>query len=227
MKTIDEFEIAAARLLLSAMDKVLARAHNVAPIFEWRKKPKGFRGLAYLIIEQQVSTASAKAIIQKFTSALGDVTPARTSEFGEERLRQVGLSGQKARYIALLAEACLAGELDFGKLRKMEDEVAIEKLISLKGIGRWTAEAYLLFGEGRLDLFPAGDLALQEGYRLAANRKKRPNEKELQAIAMKWRPHRGAAALLLWAYYAHGKSLSKGQPAEARKRTLLNSASSA
>jgi DNA-3-methyladenine glycosylase II len=209
-------DIAAARLSLSRMDDVLSKAHDVAPVFKWRKKPKGFKGLAFLIIEQQVSTASANAIIKTFTTGLGSVTPANTLAAGESRLKTFGLSGQKAGYIHLLARACADGELNFAKLRKLPDDDAIAELVRLKGIGRWTAEAYLMFSEGRTDLFPAGDLALQEGYRLAAHRKTRPTEKELYKIAEKWRPNRGIAALLLWAYYGHRKSRPQKPPVNAR-----------
>lgn len=209
MKPYKVIDIAGTRRSLSEMDEALATAHALAPIFVWRKRPKGFKGLAYLILEQQVSTASARAIIAKFETALGSATPENTLRYGEQNLRAVGLSGQKAKYVTILAEACLSGDLDFSKLRKMNDEQAIEKLMEIKGIGRWTAEAYLMFGEGRTDLFPAGDLALQEGYRLASGRKSRPSEKELYIIAQNWRPNRGIAALLLWSYYAHSKSAAK------------------
>jgi DNA-3-methyladenine glycosylase II len=199
-------DIAAARLSLSRMDDVLSKAHDVAPVFKWRKKPQGFKGLAFLIIEQQVSTASANAIIKKFAAGLGAVTPRHVLAAGESKLKTLGLSGQKASYIYLLARACAEGDMNFAKLRKLTDDDAIAELVRLKGVGRWTAEAYLMFGEGRTDLFPAGDLALQEGYKLAAHRKTRPTEKELYKIAEKWRPNRGIAALLLWAYYGHRKS---------------------
>ncbi len=132
---------------------------------------------------------------------MGEVTAQTVLAHDIEALRALGLSGQKARYVTILAEAQLSGALDFERLRAMDDDAAVQALTSLKGIGRWTAEAYLMGCEGRTDLFPAGDLALQEGLRLAEGAEQRLNEKALYARAEAWRPYRGVAAHLLWSYY--------------------------
>jgi DNA-3-methyladenine glycosylase II len=121
-------------------------------------------------------------------------------------LRTFGLSRPKALYVQGIAEAEASGTIDFAHLETLSDEEAIEKLTELKGVGLWTAEVYLMFCEGRTDLFPAGDLALQEGFRLAARKKNRPSEKNLYALAERWHPNRGVAANLLWSYYSGVRS---------------------
>jgi len=193
--------VAAARRMLAARDAALARADAATAPFEWRFKTRGFVSLAKIIVEQQVSTASADAIWGRLAAGLGAVTPETVMTCDEARLKTFGLSSQKARYVRGLAEAQIAGVIDLNTLDTLDDETAVAELVSLKGVGRWTAEAYLLGCEGRTDVFPAGDLALQEGLRLADGAGARLSEKALYARAEAWRPNRGVAALLLWAYY--------------------------
>ena len=119
------------------------------------------------------------------------------------------LKEQGARYVIALAEAASEGRIDFDRLRELDDGAAVAELIALKGIGRWTAEVYLMFCDGRRDLFPAGDLALQEGLRMAEGTQVRMGEKALYARAECWRPYRGVAAHLLWAYFAEMKRLAR------------------
>jgi DNA-3-methyladenine glycosylase II len=189
--------IAAARAHLAAADPALARLHEVTPRFEWRLRPGGFFGLARLIIAQQVSLASAEAIWSRLEAGLGEVAAAQVLACGEPGLLQYGLSRPKARYLHALAEA--APELE--ALKGMDDAEAIAALTALKGIGRWTAETYLMFCEGRLDVFPAGDVALQEAMRWVDRADDRPDEKAAYARAERWTPYRGVAAHLLWACY--------------------------
>ncbi len=165
-------------------------------------RPGGFAGLLQMIVEQQVSTAAAAAIWRKLSVGLGDVTPEIVSRTEEDALRALGLSLQKARYARGMAEAHLAGHPNFDALSALPDEEAVAALTALKGVGRWTAELYLLFCEGRADVFPAGDLALQEGLRMAEGAPVRLSEKALYLRAEAWRPNRGVAAHLLWAYYS-------------------------
>ncbi len=202
-------KIAEARMALIARDPALAVAHAATPIFAWRTKPRGFSGLAKLILEQQVSVASAAAIWSRLEQGLGSVTAQTVLTHDADALKRFGLSIQKARYIRALAEASNDGRLDFTRLRKLDDEKAVAVLTGLHGIGRWTAEAYLMFGEGRSDLFPAGDLALRESLRLAEGATERLSEKVLYLRAERWRPYRGVAALLLWSYYAEQKRAAK------------------
>jgi DNA-3-methyladenine glycosylase II len=195
-------KIRCARAALAAADPALATADAAVPPFPWRNQVGGYAGLTRMIISQQVSTASANAIWARFEAGLGVVTPEAVLALDETALRGFGLSGQKARYVRAIAEAHLAGAPDFDKLPALADEEAITALTAIKGVGRWTAELYLLFAEARLDAFPAGDLAIQEGLRLAESGEARFNEKQLYARAEAWRPYRGVAAHLLWAYYS-------------------------
>jgi DNA-3-methyladenine glycosylase II len=210
VKSPSEDQIAAARAWLARADRGLARADAAAPPFPWRLRPGGFAGLLQMIVEQQVSTAAAAAIWRKFSAGLGEVTPAKVAAADEATLRGLGLSLQKARYALAMAEAALAGQPDFSALSGLTDSEAVAELVRLKGVGLWTAELYLLFCEGRLDVFPAGDLALQEALRVADRAAARLGEKALYARAEAWRPYRGVAAHLLWSYYA---ALKRGEVA--------------
>jgi DNA-3-methyladenine glycosylase II len=193
----DAETIAAARAHLAAADPALARLHQVTPEFEWRLRPGGFLGLAKLIVAQQVSLASADAIWVRLEAGLGEVTPAAVLIESEAGLLKFGLSRPKARYLHALAEA--APELQ--ALKAVSDAEAIAALVALKGIGRWTAETYLMFCEGRMDVFPAGDVALQEAMRWADRADSRPDEKAAYARAECWSPYRGVAAHMLWRCY--------------------------
>jgi DNA-3-methyladenine glycosylase II len=129
------------------------------------------------------------------------VTPETVAATDIPGLRALGLSAPKARYVRAIAEAHLCGATDLGSLHGLDDAAAADVLCGLTGVGRWTADIYLMFCEGRRDVFPAGDLALQEGLRMAEGWPLRPSERELLARAELWRPHRGVAAHLIWAYY--------------------------
>ncbi len=153
-----------------------------------------------MIVDQQVSTASAAAIWARVESGLGEVTGERILAH-EEGLAGLGLSGPKIRYLKALAEAERDGQIDFGALPRLDDSAAIAALTSLTGIGRWTAEVYLMFCEGRLDVFPAGDIALQEAMRWVDRAELRLGEKAAYARAELWRPYRSVAAHMLWAAY--------------------------
>lgn len=201
-------QIAAARACLAALDPALARVDAAITPFEWRRKTGGFAGLVGLIIEQQVSVASARAIVARVEAGLGEITPARVLECDIEALRALGLSIQKARYLHNVAQAQSDANLSLETVTCLDDEAAIERLTQIKGIGRWTAEAYLLSREGRTDLLPAGDLALQEALRAADGGEQRPSTRELSQRAIGWSPHRGVAAHMLWAYYG---ALKRGE----------------
>lgn len=191
----------AAREALAAADPALARAHAVLPPFEWRLRPGGFEGLFRMIVEQQVSVAAAASIWRRVCEGLGEVTPERLLAHEPETLRTFGLSGQKARYGREIALAHVEGRIDLNGLNALSDDEAVLALTAIKGVGRWTAETYLMFCEGRTDVFPGGDVALQEAMRWADGLDVRPNEKAAYLRAEAWRPHRGVAAHLLWAWY--------------------------
>lgn len=187
------------RRALARLDPLLAKADAVVPPISWRIREHGFGGLVHQIVGQQVSIAAAAAILKRLTDGLGGLlTPEAVLAAEDAHLRNCGLSGQKVRYVRAVAEAADV----FREMHILSDDDAVSRLVAIKGVGRWTAETYLMFSEGRLDFFPAGDLALQEGYRLLSGTTDRPSEKELCARADVWRPHRGVAALMLWGYYA-------------------------
>jgi DNA-3-methyladenine glycosylase II len=149
-----------------------------------------------------VSTAAATSIWNRLEAQVGDVTnPHAILEQTDEALRAAGLSRQKAAYVRSLARHVAEGLLPLDSLPD-EDEAAIALLSSVKGLGRWSAEIYLLFAEGRADAFPAGDLALQVQAGRMFLDGERPGERQLRALAEGWRPHRGSAALFLWHCYS-------------------------
>jgi DNA-3-methyladenine glycosylase II len=203
-----DLELHAARAKLSQLDPLMAKAHAEVRPSTWVVRERGFRGLVRQIVGQQVSVAAAEAIRRKMIVGLGTLSPETVLSADDAQLRGFGLSSQKIRYVRAIAEA---GDL-FERLDSMSDEEAVAALVAIKGVGRWTAETYLMFSEGRLDFFPAGDIALQEGFRLLEGSESRPTEKALYARAEIWKPLRGIAALLLWGYYmqARGRATESG-----------------
>ena len=195
-------QIAAAREALIALDPALAQAHARTPVFEWRVRTGGFEGLFHMIVDQQVSVAAAAAIWKRVVEGLdGEVTPQAVLACDPARLRTFGLSGQKAKYGHEIALAHIEGRIDFDHLEGLSDAEAIARLVAIKGVGEWTAETFLMFCEGRTDVFPGGDIALQEAIRWADGAALRPTEKQAWARAEIWRPHRSVAAHLLWGWY--------------------------
>ena len=173
-----------------------------------RRREPGFAGLAAIIISQQVSVASASAIFGRLESRLAPLEAVRVAAATEEELRGCGLSTPKIRSLRALAEAVAFGGLDLAGLAALDAEEAHEKLVAVKGVGPWTADIFLLFCLGHPDAFPAGDLALQEAAKLALRLKARPDAARLERIAERWRPWRGVAARMLWAYYRGVKQRS-------------------
>lgn len=187
---------------LVALDDRLVPVLDIAGEVPLRARSGGFAGMAQIIVSQLLSVASANAIHGRFAQALEEVTAARFVALEEDIIRQCGISNGKYQTMCGLADAELSGALDYAQLAHMEAEEAIAVLTQFKGIGRWTAEIYLLFCLGHADIFPAGDLVLQKMAGEALGRKKRPDEKQTRNIAKKWSPYRGAAARLLWRYFA-------------------------
>ncbi len=195
-------DVEAARRTLAVLDPGLARAQAQTPVFEWRRRVGGFEGLFHMIVDQQVSVASAAAIWKRVEAGLaGEVTPGRVLATDIETLRGFGLSIQKATYGHEIARAQAEGRIDFDHLERLSDDEAIARLVAIKGVGRWTAETFLMFCEGRSDVFPGGDIALQEAMRWVDGGLLRPTEKQAYARAEIWRPHRSVAAHLLWGWY--------------------------
>jgi DNA-3-methyladenine glycosylase II len=200
--SLKKASLAEATKALCEQDADLAKVvaeFGVPPLW---KRPQGFRTLLYLILEQQVSLASARATYEKLVAKLG-AHPAPDSflVLNDDDLRGLGFSRQKTRYCRLLAEAVADGSLPINKLRHYDDEAAKAEMMKLTGIGHWTADVYLMEALGRPDVWPVGDLALAVGAEKIKNLKARPSADELQALGEQWRPYRAVAARILWHYY--------------------------
>lgn len=166
-----------------------------------RKRPTGFMGLLHVIVAQQVSIHAAKAITARLEAALADKTPEAFLKLTDADLRAVGFSRQKAAYGRDLATAFLDGRLSMAKLRRQSDEDVIAALTSVKGLGVWSAECFMLFALQRPDVLPAQDLGLIIAVQRMKRMKERPSPKELRAMAEPWRPYRSIASRMLWHYY--------------------------
>lgn len=195
-----EHQITEAAEALAARHPAFAPALAVCGPLPLRRVPDGFGALRDSIVGQQVSVASARAIRARLDAA-GLIEEAAVAGAGAEALRGCGLSRQKIRYLTALAEA----RLDYAALRELANEAVIAALIPLPGIGRWTAEMYLMFALGRADVFAPDDLALAEAARMLFGLPDRPRPRAFADLAEPWAPWRAVAARLLWAYYAHAK----------------------
>ena len=168
---------------------------------EPRASERGAQTLLRTIVGQQVSVAAARSMWAKLEAGFGSPPDlAKLLAASDEELRAAGMSRQKSGYIRSLAELIISGELDLENLPD-DDEEAIARLTQIKGIGRWSAEIYLLFAEGRADVFPAGDLAVMIEIGRLLGLDDKPSEKQLRELAEAWRPYRGAAAVLAWHSY--------------------------
>ena len=193
--------IAAEVEALAGLEPAFAALVERHGVPEPRSSAPGAHTLLRTIVGQQVSVAAARSMWAKLEAAFGAPPDlAKILEASDETLRAAGLSRQKAGYARSLAGLILSGELDLAAL-PADDEEAIALLTRIKGIGRWSAEIYLLFAEGRGDVWPAGDLAVQVEIGRLLGLTERPAEKHLREIAERWRPHRGAAAILAWHSY--------------------------
>lgn len=183
---------------LGEVEPAFARVRAVIGDPPPRVRPRGFETLLRAIVGQQVSIKAAEAIWAKVDAATGGAAdPAKVAATADEALRAAGLSRQKIAYARSLADEVLTGRLDFARLPE-DDEEAIAALTRAHGIGRWTAEIYLLFAEGRADVFPAGDLAVRQELGRILGLEAMPAEKQARLLAEPWRPHRGAAAIFAW-----------------------------
>ncbi|MDH7799703.1 MULTISPECIES: DNA-3-methyladenine glycosylase 2 family protein [unclassified Beijerinckia] len=201
-----EEALAAALEQLKVIDpKIVGHMLAAAGHPPLRKREPGLEGLLGIVISQQVSTASARAIFARFRSRFGAFDATEIAAASDDDLRGCGLSGPKIRTMRAVCETVASGAIDLAGLVDLPAEEAHARLIALKGIGPWTADIYLLFCIGHPDILPVGDLALQEAAKLALGLKKRPDQKKLAHVGQRWRPWRGVAARLLWAYYASVK----------------------
>lgn len=203
MRRIDSCEdIEAGLAALAASDARLARVIEQAGPVPLRRKPPGYAALAEIVVSQMVSKASADAQWRKLEAVAGEISPEAIVKLSPEALRAAGLSRAKAATLCRVGMAVIEGNLDLDHLCASDARQAIGVMTAIKGVGPWTAEVYLLFCAGHPDVFPSGDVALQNAAAHALGLDERPQAKALAALAEQWSPWRGVAARLLWAYYA-------------------------
>lgn len=172
--------------------------HGSPPL--WGRRP-GFPTLVQIILEQQVSLASARAAFEKLEETLSEVTPEGLMGLDDAQLKAVGFSRQKSRYSRELSREVMEGRFDVKDLSRLSDEQAREKLMSLVGIGRWTADIYLLMALRRPDVWPKGDLALAKAAQQIKDLEELPDHDQLERLAEQWQPWRAVAARILWHHY--------------------------
>jgi DNA-3-methyladenine glycosylase II len=206
---------------LAAADPRWRDALAVAGRPPLRRRPDGFAGLASIVVSQQLSTASAKAIWGRLEAALDPLDPETVRRARTAKLARAGLSGPKIRTLKAIARAIDRGELDLKALNGLPADEAHQRLTAIHGIGPWTADIYLLFCLGHADAWPAGDLALQEAARLLLRLPARPSSRDMGPLAEPWRPWRGAAACMLWTYYRTAKQRDGAAilPTQSARRT--------
>ena len=206
MRPLTQKSLALAARELAARDEMLAGIHATygdPPL--WRRDT-GFQTLVHIILEQQVSLKSAKAMLVRLEAAIQPFTPLRFIELGDSYLRGLGVTRQKSAYVLHLADSIVNGDLSFARLARMSDEEARLVLTRVKGIGSWSADVYLLMAMRRADIWPAGDLALAVAMKELKGLATRPGPEELERFAEQWRPHRAVAARMLWQYYLGRRS---------------------
>ena len=186
---------------LTARDPDLARIEAAAGPLAWRTRPLGFPGLMRAVMDQQISNQAAAAIWRRFAAIPGALDPAALPLVPDETLRSAGLSRGKIASARALAEAFGDGRLAPEPLAALPDEAAIAAIAAIRGIGRWTAEVYLLFAMERQDVFPAGDVALQAAAADLKGLEARPGPAALRLLAEPWAPDRSLAARLLWHHW--------------------------
>lgn len=193
--------------LLRLDPRLSAIAADAGPL-PLRLREPGFAGLAHIIVSQMVSRASAEAIWRRMLPVDGDLTAESYVLLDDAAWREFGLSRAKASTLSGIAKAVAAGHLDLTALSVLPPSEALHALTALKGVGPWTAEVYLMFCCGHADIFPSGDVALQNAVAAAFGLADRPQAKALAAMAEGWSPWRSVAARLFWAYYA--RKLGRG-----------------
>ncbi|MBP2237190.1 DNA-3-methyladenine glycosylase II [Sinorhizobium kostiense] len=200
IRTHEDIEAGLAGLLM--LDARLEHVIDKAGPVPLRRAEPGYRGLANIIVSQMVSKASAAAIWKRMEGSLGEISAAAVLSLTDDDCRQFGLSRAKADTLRRVAAAAGAGEIDLDAICDREAPAAILELTAIKGVGRWTAEVYLLFCAGHPDVFPSGDVALQNAVGHALGFELRPTASEVDSLAVIWSPWRSVAARLFWAYYA-------------------------
>lgn len=203
---INEKNLASACKMLAENDSDLAfiyKTYSTPPLW---KRDENFPTLVHIILEQQVSLASALAAFNKLKGKVSEITPEAVLKLSDEQLKVAYFSRQKTIYVRELAKAILDKKLDLQNLQKLPDEAVKTELVKIKGIGNWTADIYLLMAMSRPDVMPKGDLALHIAWQKLTKSELRPTSEQIQIIAEKWKPLRSVAARLLWHFYLCLKS---------------------
>ena len=196
----DPKQLSRAVKSLAKTCSVIKAAHAHVGVPEWRTREGNYAGLARIIAYQQLSTKAAGTIWGRVEVLLGKITPKAVLEADIDAVRACGLSRPKIAHIRSIAEAVTNGSLNLRRVAKASDEAAHAELVAVKGIGPWTADVYLMFCLGRWDVFPHADIGLSESYRMITGERKRHPPKKFLKTGEKWRPYRGVAAHMLWAY---------------------------
>jgi len=192
---------------LSIQDQDIKDAIAKLGMPEARARSKGFETFLSTIIGQQLSTKAAQSIMARVLDLMDQPTPEQFIKIPAQTLRDAGLSFRKIEYTQGLATAVLDGSFDIDGLESLSDEDAIKAITSLRGLGRWSAEIYLMFSLGRMDIFPADDLGILVGLQLLKGLDSKPTAKQAREMVAHWAPWRSAGALCLWHYYHHHKVL--------------------
>lgn len=195
------------KFIRTALQEVAERDGDIAKALDEvgypdpRNREPGFATLINIILGQQVSTQSAAAIRGRLMDTVDPLTPEGFLALEDETLRAIGFSGRKVEYGKGLAAAILDGTLETERLASLDDDAVMKALTDIRGIGRWSAEVYMLFSLSRANAWPADDLAIQVAVQKLKRMRKRPDRKRLDSVAKRWRPYRGVVALFLWHYY--------------------------
>jgi DNA-3-methyladenine glycosylase II len=199
LHTDDDLKIGLQQLLV--IDPRLVPVAEKAGAFALRRREGGFPGLCAIVCGQQLSTAAAATIRDRLFAAFDPFHHDTVRLARSDKLKRLGLSNNKIKSIKEIGKAVARGKIDLNAVGNMDADIAHQALVELHGVGPWTADIYLLFCLGHADAFPAGDLAVQEAAKIALGLRKRPDAERLTKIAEAWRPWRGVAAHLMWAYY--------------------------
>ena len=189
---------------------------------QWHRKP-GFATLIRIILEQQVSYASAKATFKRLNDAVEDLTPESFLTLDDDRLKAIGFSRQKTKYGRGLARSVIDGTLDLAGLSTLNDAEIRKELTKIKGIGDWTVDIYLMMALQRQDVFPSKDLAVAIAVKEIKNLPARPTKSELESIARAWQPYRAIATKILWHYYLNRKPASKSRKSRQTNNATVTS----
>ena len=207
IKTLDEQNLTEICRQLAKKDadlRFIFETHSTPPLW---KREANFATLVHIILEQQVSLASALSAFNKLREKLIEITPENILKLSDEELKSCYFSRQKTVYARELAKAVLSGNLDLKYLKKLPDEAVKIELKKIKGIGDWTADIYLLMALLRPDVMPKGDLALHIAWQKLKKLEQRPNAEEFLGVAERWQPLRAVAARLLWHFYLSAKKI--------------------